>query len=127
MRPKTVLFNGTKLMYMEVGRGLNLRFLDSLNFFPMKLAALPKAFGLTECRKGHFTHLAYEPRFWNYVGPHLDPSFYGADRMTPSDRNAFLDWHASVRTLEFDFQKELVAYCDSDVDVLKKPVWSTGV
>ena len=120
VRPKTVLFNGTKLMYMEVGRGLNLRFLDSLNFFPMKLAALPKAFGLTECRKGHFPHLANEPRFWNYVGPHLDPSFYGADRMTPSDRDAFLDWHASVRTLEFDFWKELVAYCDSDVDVLKK-------
>ena len=120
VRPKTVLFKGTKLMYMEVGRGLNLRFLDSLNFFPMKLAALPKAFGLAECRKGHFPHLANEPRFWNYVGPHLDPSFYGADRMTPSDRDAFLDWHASVRTLEFDFQKELVAYCDSDVDILKK-------
>ena len=119
IRPQRILFNGTKLMYMEVGRGLNLRFLDSLNFFPMKLAALPKAFGLETCRKGYFPHLANVPRYWNYVGPYLDPSFYGADQMSRSERDEFLTWHASVQYETFDFQKELVAYCDSDVDVLK--------
>ena len=43
-------------MYMEVAKGLNIRVLDSLNFLPMKLAALPKAFGLTELRKGYFPY-----------------------------------------------------------------------
>jgi len=43
-------------MYMEVTRGLHIRVLDSLNFLPMKLAALPKAFGLTELCKGCFPH-----------------------------------------------------------------------
>ena len=30
---------------MKVGKGLNIRLLDSLNFLPMPLASLPKAFG----------------------------------------------------------------------------------
>ena len=120
VRPQRILFNGTKLMYMEVGKGLNLRFIDSLNFFPMKLAALPKAFGLQEMKKGYFPHKANLPRFWNYRGPYLDPSYYGADGMSPQERDDFLTWHASVQNKTFDFRKELVEYCDSDVDILKR-------
>ncbi|CAG2234494.1 unnamed protein product [Mytilus edulis] len=32
-----VIFNGSKIMYMAIGRGLNIRVLDSLNYLPMKL------------------------------------------------------------------------------------------
>ena len=35
-----------KLMYMTV-REYNIQIIDSLSFFPMALAKLPKAFGLT--------------------------------------------------------------------------------
>lgn len=49
-----VIFAGSKIMYLHVERGLNIRILDSLNFLPMKLAAMPKAFGLHEMKKGYF-------------------------------------------------------------------------
>ena len=51
MRPNMIIYNGSKIMYMTVGKGLNIQVIDSLNFLPMKLAALPKAFGLTELKK----------------------------------------------------------------------------
>ena len=55
--PEPTIFNGSKIMYMKVGRGLNIRIIDSLNFLPMPLANLPKAFGLKELKKGFFPHL----------------------------------------------------------------------
>ncbi len=48
MRPSKIIYNGSKIMYMEVQRGLNIRILDSLNFLPMKLGALPQAFDLEQ-------------------------------------------------------------------------------
>ena len=51
--PHPVIFSGSKIMYMSVPTGgLNIRFLDSLNFLPMPLAQLPKSFGLEELKKG---------------------------------------------------------------------------
>jgi hypothetical protein len=35
----------------------NIRFIDSVNFIPMALADMPKAFGETELEKGFFPHL----------------------------------------------------------------------
>ena len=44
-------------MHMSVSTGgLNIRFLDSLNFLSMPLAQLPKSFGLEELEKGFFPH-----------------------------------------------------------------------
>jgi hypothetical protein len=45
MRPDKIIYNGSKIMYMEVGKNLHITVLDSLNFLPMKLSALPAAFG----------------------------------------------------------------------------------
>ena len=56
MRPGKIIYNDSKIMYMTVERGLHMQVLDSLNFLPMKLADLPKAFGLTELKKGWFPH-----------------------------------------------------------------------
>ena len=50
-----IIFSGTKIMYMKVGKGLNIRILDSLNFLQMPLAKLPKSFGLTEMKKRIFS------------------------------------------------------------------------
>ena len=50
--PHPVIFSGSKIMCMSVPTGgLNIRFLDSLNFLPMPLAQLPKSFGLEELKK----------------------------------------------------------------------------
>jgi hypothetical protein len=57
IRPDKIIYNGSKIMYMHIGRKWNLTFLDSLNFLPMKLAKIPSAFGLEELCKGYFPHL----------------------------------------------------------------------
>ena len=65
-----VIYAGSKIMYLHVPRGLNIRVLDSLNFLPMKLAALPKAFGLEELKKGYFPHFFNTRANADYVGPY---------------------------------------------------------
>ena len=37
-----IIFRGSKIMYCKVGRGLNIKILDSLNFLNMPLDKLPK-------------------------------------------------------------------------------------
>lgn len=122
MRPSKVINNGSKIMYMEVAKGLNIRVLDSLNFLPMKLAALPKAFGLTELCKGYFPHFFNKRENQNYVGHYPDPVAYGADYMSTGDRVAFLKWHEmqTKSGVVFDFRKEMETYCRSDVDILRR-------
>ena len=54
------------------GKGI----IDSLNIFPMQLAALPKAFGLKEIKKGYFPHFMNTAANQKYVGPYPPPSMY---------------------------------------------------
>jgi len=44
--------------------------------------------------------------------------------MSPDGRQAFEKWHKEQRgnQVVFDFQTELVAYCESDIRLLKKGV-----
>ena len=46
-------------MYCKVGRGLNIKILDSLNFLNMPLDKLPKSFGLKEMKKDISTLVQY--------------------------------------------------------------------
>lgn len=85
-----MIYNGSKIMHMELAKGLHIRVLDSLNFLPMKLAALPKAFGLTKLCKGYFPHFFNKRENQHYVGPYPDPKAYGADFMSTEDKKAFL-------------------------------------
>lgn len=55
---------------MHIAKKLNLTFLDSLNFLPMKLAKIPEAFGLEELSKGYFPHFFNTKEHQNYVGPY---------------------------------------------------------
>lgn len=79
MKPKLIM-NGSKIMLLDIN--CNVRFIDSINFMPMSLAALPKAMDLLPAlKKGYF------PQFFNthanptYVGPLPSADFYGADTM----------------------------------------------
>ena len=122
--PDPVIFNGTKIMYMNVGRGLNIRIIDSLNFLPMSLAALPKSFGLTELKKGYFPHLYNTPEHWNEILPEHPPiQYYDPDSMLPEKKKEFEKWYEDHKHLPFDFQKEIREYCISDVDILLKSCW----
>jgi hypothetical protein len=73
-------------MYMTIESDLHIKVIDSLNFLPMKLSALPKAFGLTELKKGWFPHYFNSSENQTYVGPFPDAQCYGHDFMSEKER-----------------------------------------
>ncbi|XP_018574064.1 uncharacterized protein LOC108913080 [Anoplophora glabripennis] len=104
-----------QIISMVVG---NVKFLDSLNYFPMALSKLPRAFGLdNNFKKGYFPHLFNTAANANYVGPLPAAEYYDPDNMKPEDRAKFLEWHEEHRDDEFDMQRDLVEYCISDVEI----------
>ena len=113
------LRNGCKLLEVKHDR---IRFIDSLSFFQMPLSAFPKTFGLTELKKGYFPHKFNIPKHQTYVGivPALD--YYMPEIMSPEGKQALETWHQEQREKDvvFDFQQELIAYCESDVWLLKQ-------
>jgi hypothetical protein len=50
-----IITRGAKILSLTVSE-MNIKFIDSLCFIPMKLAAFPKTFGLSELKKGYFPH-----------------------------------------------------------------------
>ena len=116
VKPKLILA-GRKIMCLDA---FGVRFVDSLNFFPMALSKLPKAFGVEELRKGYFPHLFNVPQSWEYIGPMPDADYYGPEQMSTSARQEFLSWYETQRDKTFCFRDELVSYCISDVDILQR-------
>jgi hypothetical protein len=108
-------------MTMHVGRGLNIRLIDSVNFLPMKLSALPSSLGLGEAvKKGDFPHFFNTLANQTYVGPYPDPCYYGVDFMSAVEREKFLAWHAEQEGKVFDFRQEMLDYCRQDVNILRQ-------
>ena len=116
-----VIMRGAKVLSLTVDT-FNIRFVDSLNFFPMRLANLPKTFGIEELKKGHFPHLFNKKENENYVGPIPPTPYYSSNGMNPKDREAFMTWHGSKKESNYVFnsQEEILAYCRSDVDILRR-------
>ncbi|MCW4344201.1 MAG: hypothetical protein N0E48_12745 [Candidatus Thiodiazotropha endolucinida] len=115
-----VIMSGSKYMSVEVPI-CKLRFIDSLNFIPMALADMPEAFGEKELTKGFFPHLYNRKENQALILDHLpDRSFYNPNGMNPEIRTKFLQWYEQHHNDVFDFQGELLRYCRSDVDILRK-------
>ena len=116
-----VILNGAKVMQIEV-KDLNIKFIDSLNFFIMPLSALPEAFGLTEMEKGFFPHFFNTKANEEYRGPLPGAEYYDPDGMKPETRAKFLKWHQTQTKNEvvFDMKEDIVKYCRSDVDILRR-------
>lgn len=82
-----VILSGSKIMVLRIGR---ISFIDSLNFFNMKLSSLPKAFGLkNNIVKGTFPFHFNTIENQNYVGPLPDKKFYGSETMSVNDKKKF--------------------------------------
>ncbi|KAJ8970482.1 hypothetical protein NQ317_016238 [Molorchus minor] len=97
----------------------NVKFLDSLNYFPIALSKLPKAFGLGDnLKKGYFPHLFNTMENENYAGTLPDAKYYSPDTMRPEDRTKFLEWYENHKSDEFNLQRDLADYCISDVEIL---------
>ena len=112
---------GAKVLSLKVEL-FDIRFIDSLNFIPMKLANFPKTFGIKELAKGHFPHLFNKKENENYVGPIPPAPYYNPNGMNLKDKEAFMTWHTLKKESNyvFNFKDEIVAYCHSDVDILRR-------
>ena len=111
------MFNGTKIMYMHIERGLDIHIIDSLNFLPMHLASLTKAFGLDEMKKGGFLTISILLKIEiMLIHTHVLKCM------------ALILWHLRIGKLTlnginhwrggFNFCDELMSYCISDVNIL---------
>ena len=125
------VFAGAKLMGMEIKSGLNIRFIDSLNFMSMPLKKLPKAFGLKpeqmgmencdveELAKLPFPHEFNTRENLNYKGPYPPLQMYGVESMSETDRAKVTKWYDSQKDKEFDMQEQLKTYCTVDTSILR--------
>ena len=103
---------------------LSIRFIDSLNFLQMPLKSFPKTFGMNELEKGYFPHYFNKTCNKIFVGPMPSKKHYGYNQMKPDERTKFLKWYDD-RVSEnyiFDFKKEIIEYCRSDVDILRRGI-----
>ena len=109
---------GAKVLSFKSGP---LTFIDSLCFLPMPLASFPSTFNLSELKKGFFPHLFNTPENQQYVGRIPDLEFYDPDSMMSSKKEELINWHVEQvrRNVQFNFKQELIAYCQSDVQLLK--------
>ena len=117
------IYSGAKIMFMELPK-LSIRFIDSLNFLQMPLKAFPKTFGMGELKKGYFPHYFNKECNKDYVGNIPSKKHYGYNQMKPDERTKFLKWYEErvIENYVFDFKKEILEYCHSDVDILRKGI-----
>ena len=110
---------GSKILYMKV---LQIKFIDSLNFLSMPLIAFPKTLGLLELKRGYFPNFFNTKENQGYVGPMPPTDTYGPDTMKQEARTEFVNrYHNQVTAhVVFDFRKEIMEYCRSDVDILRR-------
>ena len=111
------LVNGCKILFMSVGK---IKFKDSLCFLPMALSAFSETFGLSELKKGFFPHFFNRSENQDYVGTLPDKQYYDPDGMSPDRQEEFDKWYTQRKEENFDFQEELLAYCQSDVRLMKE-------
>ena len=120
------IYNGAKCVTLKTKTKkshqfkVRIKFIDSLNFIPMALARFPKTFGQDELCKGYFPHFFNKDENQEYVGPIPCQDDYGVNYMKPEAREKFMAWHQEQveNNYVFDFQKEILKYCRSDVDIL---------
>lgn len=121
VRPSFIIYRGSKVQMFNVS-ALQIRVIDSFNFLPMALAKLPEAFQLESLVKGYFPHFFTCRENLSYVGPYPPPETYGPDCMSIEGREKFYKWYrGKINSGEvFDFHSEMVKYCRSDVDILRR-------
>ena len=114
-----VIMRGIKTLNLKVPM-FGIKFIDSLNFIPMRLANFPKTFGIEELAKGYFPHLFNKKENENYVWPIPPTPYYNPNGMSPKDRETFLVWSQNESNYVFNFNEEIISYCRSDVDILRR-------
>ena len=94
------------------------KIVDSLSFLAMPLSSFPSTFALQELKKGFFPHLFNTSDNQTYKGPLSAKMFYDPDGMSESKHTEFETWYTQHKNDQFDFGDEILAYCQSDVQIL---------
>ena len=109
---------GTKVLSFKSDR---LTFKDSLCFLPFPLATFPSTFGIQELVKGFFPHKFNTQENQDYEGPMPPAEMYDPDGMSPKKKAEFERWYTEKVAANYHFvmRREMEAYCESDVKLLK--------
>ena len=77
---------------------------------------------MDELKKGYFPQYFSKDCNKSYVGPIPSMKHYGYNQMKPDERTKLLKWYDDCvsENYVFDFQKEIIQYCRSDVDILRR-------
>lgn len=115
--------NGGKIMSLDAGGDLKIKFRDSLNYNPQALSKWPKTFGLPEISKSYFPHRFNRPENWNRDSLRFPTKEdYGYKHMRKSEKKVFSEWYRKERKHRkesFNFREEIETYCRIDVTVLR--------
>ncbi|PIC30221.1 hypothetical protein B9Z55_021539 [Caenorhabditis nigoni] len=110
---------------VKVDKKNTLTFRDSVKYLQMPLDQLPKAFNLKTKSKGTFPYMYNHPDHHHTTTPSHPPiEYYEPNRMSVKKRNEFLQWYEQVKDREFDFDKEILEYCQTDVNILTEAIVS---
>ena len=71
-------------------------------------------------KKGTFPVFFNQKEMWDFVGPIPHPYCYRVNRMKSKAREEFMAWYKQQRGKVFDFKKEIMAYCEDDVNILQE-------
>lgn len=126
-----VIKKGSKIMLIEITdnkkpthmrhrKGKKLKVIDSFNFIPIALSAFPNTFGITETKKGYFPHLFNTKVHENYVGNWPEKEYYSPKEMKKDQADDFEKWYDKQEGKIFNMSKEILEYCKSDVDILRR-------
>ena len=120
-----VIRAGSKIMYMTTEGGE--RFIDSYNFISTSLSAFTKIFSLNEIKKGYFPHKLNTIENQNYNSDFPPTAkFFTSSYRSEAALKTFTSWHASESErflnegLTYDFRREILEYCKSDVELLSQ-------
>ena len=104
---------------------------------------MPGTFGLTELKKGYFAYLFNRKENKKYRGKMPPIQDYHLEAVSLSEQDSIRAWYGhqkdiysmklyfwkhvllhidpkTIEPVEYDHQKELLAYCSSDVDILRR-------
>lgn len=113
--------NGLKLTSVFIPH-LEMRLIDSLNFFQMPLSGIVSAMGIENvvATKGYFPHFFTARENFNYIGPMPAPEFYGCLDLKSRQYKEFSEWYEQHKNEIFNFSEEIHKYCSQDVLILQE-------
>ena len=79
---------------------------------------------MNELKKGYFPHYFNKECNKNYIGSIPSKKHYGYNQIKSDERTKFLKWYDDPvsENYVFDFQKEILKYYPSDVDILRRGI-----